>query len=1107
MTKDNKHTDPYAFLIIKLDAFIRKYYRNQMQKGAILAITVLLFSFLLVSVLEYFGHFNILIRTLMFYGYIILNVIILSIYVLIPTLKLYRIGPIISHEKASEIIGRHFQDVNDKLLNTLQLKKQQLNNQSNKILIEASIQQKTEELKPIPFVNAINVLEKRKYLKYAIIPLVIIMGLFIGTPSLFTESSARIVKHKEYFEKPMPFSFKLLNEDLKAIKGEDFVIKLEVSGESLPAKVYVDLDGNTYLMQPRDASHFDYKVKGVRKSFSFKFVVGEFASHAYKVTTLAKPLLVDMKILIDYPFYIAKADEIITNRGDLTIPEGSSVKWEFNTRDVENLNIGFSDHTFKLTRRSKNSFEFSKNFTKSDFYVLTTSNKFMVNKDTAQYFINIIPDAYPRIYVESEKDSLNAKYFFFTGNISDDYGLTKLTFNYRYTSSRDSSKAAKVFKRTIEISRRDISQNFYYSMDLNDLGIQAEEELEYYFEVWDNDGINGRKSTTSQRFYFTSPSLEQLKQETEELSDELKEGMQDAVEKAIKLQEDMKEAQKKLLDDKQLEWEDKQFIDKILEDQKALEQQVEELKQKYVENVSKQDEFKDIKKETLEKYKELFEKFEQLIPQELKNLYEELQKLMDKNLKNEIQNELEKFSQSEKDLEKELDRMLELYKRLEFEQKTDEIIEELEEMAEKQEKLSEKDPNGSEEKEKLQKEQEKLKDDFSDLQEEIDDLEKLNEELENPNEMDNTDEEQEEIKSDQEQSLEEMEQGKMKKASKSQKKAAGKMKELAEKMKSMKMSMEMKSLEINYEKLRRILENLMYVSFEQEKLIDELASVNTNNPQYIDLANQQKKLKDDMRMIEDSLFALSKELPMIASYVNKEVNDINYNLASVIDLMSDRFVPQTRGKQQYVMTSINNVALILSELLKQLQEEMTAGTGKTKTNKPGKKKSDIESLRQLQEGLNKQIQDLKNGKPTQNMSKQLAQMAAKQEMLRNALRKLDQENNKDGSSPFGNLSEIQKLMEETEKDIINKNITDETLKRQKEIEVRLLEAEKAEKEQGKEEKRESKSAREMFKQKPPSLEEYIKNKEKEIELLQDVPPNLTPYYRIKVKEYFRILSE
>ncbi|MBT3801987.1 MAG: hypothetical protein HOG05_12615, partial [Bacteroidetes bacterium] len=105
MVSEIKHNDQYIDLLNKLDTFIRKYYKNKMYKGLILAISILLASFILVTILEYFGHFSILIRTFIFYSYILINLFLLVIYVLIPVLKLYRIGSVLSHKQASEIIG------------------------------------------------------------------------------------------------------------------------------------------------------------------------------------------------------------------------------------------------------------------------------------------------------------------------------------------------------------------------------------------------------------------------------------------------------------------------------------------------------------------------------------------------------------------------------------------------------------------------------------------------------------------------------------------------------------------------------------------------------------------------------------------------------------------------------------------------------------------------------------------------------------------------------------------------------------------------------------------------------------------------------------------
>ena len=87
--------------------------------------------------------------------------------------------------------------------------------------------------------------------------------------------------------------------------------------------------------------------------------------------------------------------------------------------------------------------------------------------------------------------------------------------------------------------------------------------------------------------------------------------------------------------------------------------------------------------------------------------------------------------------------------------------------------------------------------------------------------------------------------------------------------------------------------------------------------------------------------------------------------------------------------------------------------------------------------------------------------------------------------------------------LYNKNITQETINRQKEIMTRLLEAEKAVRERELDDKRESQSANENFDKPNLRFEEYKKEKMKEIELIKSVPPNLNPYYKDKVNQYFK----
>ena len=99
-----------------------------------------------------------------------------------------------------------------------------------------------------------------------------------------------------------------------------------------------------------------------------------------------------------------------------------------------------------------------------------------------------------------------------------------------------------------------------------------------------------------------------------------------------------------------------------------------------------------------------------------------------------------------------------------------------------------------------------------------------------------------------------------------------------------------------------------------------------------------------------------------------------------------------------------------------------------------------------------------------------------------------------------------KKMEETELDLVNKKITQETINRQKDIESRLLEFENAMRERELDDKRKAETGREYENKTPKAFEDYFKAKEKEIELLKTVPPKLNPYYKKEVNDYFNRIS-
>ncbi len=1111
----------YQLLIEKLDGFIRKYYKNQLVRGAIYTFTLSLAFYLLVTSLEYFGHFNTGLRTALFYVFIFGNLFVIGNFIVVPLIHLYRIGKIISHEEAAKIIGDHFSEVKDKLLNVLQLQDQltvsELRTQNSK-LIEASINQKAGELKPIPFSSAINLNENRRYLRYAFIPFLILVVLLFTAPSLIRESTKRLIAHGTYFEKPSPFTFQILNKDLKTVQQQDFQLDVKVTGNEVPQEAYVSIDNNQFKLDKENTISFHHVFKNVQKNISFKLFADGVYSQEYTLEAMPNPVLMNFEISLDYPGYLGKPNEKIQNTGDLVIPAGTKVNWKFTTQNTEALRLNFQDTVVSLNKTDENSFAFTKRFTRNDSYSVNTSNRFLNSKDSIRYSISVVPDLYPSITVEAQKDSFSTKRTYFKGIIKDDYGFTKLTFNYHYLKSSDSlqSNKGKQFSETINIAKNTTQDQFFYYWDVSNIHVAAGDELEYYFEVTDNDGFAGGKSTRSQTQVFKAPSLKEIAENTSKNNDDIKSDLKESIAAAKQLQKDVAELNKKLLDKKEMNWEDKKKAEELLNREKELSKKMEDLKKKNQQNNEQKSEYKEPNKDLLDKQQQLQALMDKLMSPELLKMMEELQKMMDQVDKSKLQEQLGQMKNDNKDLQKELERTLELFKQMEFQQKLDENISKLNELAKKEDDLSKKSDDKNADSKDLKDKQNDLNKQFDDFKKDMNDLEKKNEALEKPNDMDKTGEEQKDIQNDMQNSKEQLSEGKNSKASKSQKNASQKMEQLANKMDKMKQDMEKEQEEEDENSLRALLENLLHLSFDQEKLMQELKTMDINNPQYLKIGQQQRKLKDDAKMIEDSLFALSKRVVQIQSKVNKEIADINLNMDASLDNLEDRLVPQARSRQQFVMTAVNDLALLLSEALSQMQQEAQKMGSCSKPGK-GKPKSAM-MLRKMQEELNKNMKKMmesmkpgskpgKSGQGQEGMSEQLAKMAAQQEYIRNELSKMNMQDNKDGKNSLGDLQKVQQKMEETENEIVNKMISEQTLKRQDEILTRLLESEKAERERDQDEQRKSEEAKNNVHRNPSEFEEYKRLKLKEMELLRTVPPSLNSYYKKKVNDYFQTIEK
>lgn len=1109
-------TDNYALLIDKINVFIRKYYFNNFLRGLIFLGAGIFSAYVVFTVSEYFGNFNIVFRSILFYLFIVLNGALIAWLILPPMLAWLRVGKSLTHDEAAEIIGKYFNDVNDKLLNTLQLKKLADLDENHSALINASIDQKIEALKPVSFPSAINIRENSKYLKWILLPAGLIIVIAFAAPSVLTESTKRLIHHNEYFVPAAPFHFIIQNKSLSVVQGDDLKLDLKLEGNNLPADVYVEMANNTFKLDKDNITRFHYLFTNLQQNTSFRLVGNGFPSAVYEVKVNLRPALLHFDAALSYPSYLHKRNETIANAGDLTIPEGTTVTWSFHTQNATALLFNMNGVSAGVNTIAPDIFSHRERITKNSIYKLIPVNRQVNHTDSASYRVTVIADEPPTISAEQKQDSISVKAFYFNGKIQDDHGFTSLTFHYTVGDKNN----AKAFSKPVTADLGQTQADFFYFWNLKELGIKPGDKVSYFFEVADNDAVNGPKKARTPERTLNIPDTKELNDQLDAGTQLVKQKMLSAVKIAGQIEHDSQKLNQLLLDKNAFSFDEKKQIEDLLQKKKDLDDLVKEIQGENKKNLYNRQESQSQDKSITEKQQQMQQLLDNVLDAKTQQMLQKLQEMLQNEQKDGARNELSKMQNDNKSLKKELDRMLELYKKLEFEQKLNQNVNQLNELAKKQQQLSDETKKPDANKSELQNSQQKLNQDFQDIKKSLDDLQKSNEQAEHKQDFENPKAQEQSIGEQMEKSADELKKNNPAKASQSQQQAAKEMKQMADKMQQKEEEGQASEANIDAQQLRQLLKSLINSSFDQERVMQALKGTNPTDPNYISLAQSQKGIKDNLKTAEDSLYALSRRIPQIQSTVNQEVSSINSHIDEALENLGDRRTAEANRNQQYAMTSMNNLALMLSEALNQLQNAMNKGrTGKGK----GKQQS-VGQLAKMQEQLNQNMEKARQQMQQQgnqgnqgksqsgnngnngNISEQLAKLARQQQLIREGLEQINREENKDGKGGLGNLDKISKEMEQTEHDLVNRRISTEAMKRQQQIKSRLLEAEKAEQEREQDQQRESHTGKDM----PPgyikALQDYQQTKEKQTEQVKTVSPALNLYYKLKIKSYFDLLN-
>ncbi len=1082
-------------LIGKIEGFTRKFYLNRLIQGVLVGAVLWIVFYLIINGLEYFSWFPPKGRLVLFLFLLAGSAFVAVYYFIIPLVNLMRFRKRMSVEQASVLIGKFFPEIEDKLLNTIQLGRQAEAHPDN-ALLEAAIEQRTSRLSPIRFSDAIDLRGNLKWLGLFFGLLLVLILLMVFLPSFAVEPTQRIVNYEQVFEKPLPYHVVIEQDSIETTQGKEVMFSVHVTGERIPDAFYVKSELGQQLMAKTSANDFSYTFKNLYNDLTFNVIGGEYTSRPIHIKVRPNPTLLSYRCEMRYPAYIHRQNETLEGKTRFIVPQGTRLVFSFLTRDTEQMTLRSDSLVSELTAID-DVFEYQFVAAQSTKFEVQVQNAWNQSLDPLSFAVDVLPDAYPDIRVESFDEQLSTDVYF-SGLVTDDYGFTKLNFNCLVKEPME-----KKLVLPVAFDTKQTRTSFFYHFNMDSLGIMPGQNLEVYFEVWDNDGFHGPKSKRSETFTYYKPSESALDSIANQQSEDIMERLSEKSQEADKLQDEIERMLQDLIQKKDLDWSDKEKMKDLMERQKQIQDEWNKLQQEQEKLADFMKENEIANEDLIKKQEQINKLFEEVIPEELQKLMEQIDKLLEDMPREQMQQMMQDIKKNNQSMQELLDRNLALLEQLKMEKDLNDLANKLDELGQE---LQKQDQEAGEE----HKSAEEAKEEFQKMMDELDQLLEKNQDLNQPFDVEKDEEMEESIEQDLDEAMQNEQSDNPQQSQQDMQKAGQKMQQMANNM-LMQMRMDgMEQMAEDAHLLRILLENVVHASHEQEALMTEIGSLRTDDPSLSEKLVTQKEVADNFNMVRDSLRSMALRQPMIQNFVFDELHTIENQTSNALKYLNDLKLQQAVRHQQTAMMSMNNLALMLAESLENMENSMDAmGMPMNSPRpKPGQGSKDMKNMQQLQQQLSNQLKQLqekmnKPGEQQQNsMSEQFARMAAEQEMLRQGMQQMLNDMKENGQLGDDGLNEIIKDMEKLEEDLVNKKINRQMIERSQRIESRMLESQKAQEKREQEEKRKSNEYKgSQFERKIDELL-YQETLKKNQEFLKTNPIEFSPYYKDKINEYY-----
>ncbi|MGB2959540.1 MAG: DUF4175 family protein [Bacteroidota bacterium] len=1104
----------------------RKLSRIALARGIVTSALVCATGFLVLLVLESLFRFGVLGRTIAFWGCLSSVVAAFLWMTGRPALRLLGILPDADDQQTAAFVGRAFPEIKDRLLNVLQLHGEANTGAPyySRDLIDESFRELQREAFQLEFTSVADYAESKTVARGLGVVAGVLLVLLLSLPGVFLESLKRVVHFDQAYAVPASFGLIVEPGNREIVKGERVEVVVRGTG-ALPETVLLATrpEGQTAydevsLARLEDNSYRHALVR-VKNTTRYHVRSGAVRSGEFTLLVHDRPMIKLLRLGLEYPRYTRLgARQLEDNIGDVTALSGTNVRYRVEaSKELSAAELVFGDGSIvALDVQNRHATGAARLTAEGTYHIRLRDLQGTENDDPIEYTQQILPDAYPIASIDlpgedldiAESTQLNMLF-----KITDDFGFSSFHLAHRLVHSKYEKSAEAFTILPIPLPAGITTEALVpYAWSLAQLTLVPEDVVEYFIEVSDNDKVSGPKSSVSETYLFRLPSLEEVfadldrgHSESLDLLEETREGAEEARRELEQLQQDLRKEEEKM------DWQDQQRADELVEQYEDIRKKVDEVSQMVRDMTDRLEGNELLSRETLEKYQELQNVLQEMDSQEFAEAMSRLKDAMRRLSPEALRQALEKMNFSEEAFRKSIERTISLLKRIQIEQKVDELIRRAAEMVKRQEELrKETGELGVEDAEKLSeltREQADLRENLEGLRRGLEELQKTMEEFPSEMPLDELAEARQELEEGKleeelQEIVEQLQNMETADALEGQRNATEKMEGFTQKLQQMQDALRANQQKEIVDAMQRSLQDMLELSKRQEWLKNEARGLQQNSQQFRGLAQQQMELMRDLAALTGRIASLSQKTFGITPEMGQAIGDAMREMNGGLGSLERRNGTSAGEHQSSAMASLNEAAQLMQWSLNAMME---GGEG---VGMAGLMQG-LQRLTGRQQGINRGTQQLEG--MTRQQAAALGRLAGEQGAVRKSLEQLAREAAGSGelSKLLGDLNRIVREMREVQTDLAQGDLNPETLRKQDRILSRLLESQRSLRERDYERRRRAEGGTNVARMSPGKIDlsgQESRNRLRE-DLLKALQEGYSRDYEELIRRYFEVLEQ